>query len=116
MLYSKRSLTALLIGMLFGISIVTHGFASTSASVNMAIEAATTGMSSPDDGMNCGGKDIDKRAACFALCATAIAILVDPAPLPVVAVWQQLTAGAVRDLPTRNNPPDPYPPRPSVLS
>ena len=114
MIRYKRSWTAFLIAMLFGISGVGHGFAATSASVKMA--AATADMSSPDDGMDCGGKEVDKRAACFALCATAVAILADPTPLPVIAAWQQVTAGVVRDLPIRNNPPDPYPPRPSVLS
>ncbi len=113
MLRCKRSLAALLIAVLFGISVVGHGFAATSMSMSMT--GAMPADMSADNSMDCDGKDV-RKPNCFALCAGAIAILPDPAPLPVAAMVQAVADAPARFLPSQDRSPEPYPPKPLILT
>jgi len=65
----------------------------------------------------CAGGDNDmSSAACSALCASALAILPSPAPLPAISGMRTAVLPTVRSPASHNDPPDPYPPKPAVLS
>ena len=83
----KRRLLCFLTALLFAISGVAQVYAAT-ASV-MQMPAAAMDNPSPDQDMGCGGNDKATHAACVAMCATAVAILSEPAAIP--------SAVAVRD-------------------
>jgi hypothetical protein len=109
-------LIALMTAMLFGLSIVGHGFAMSGAAMNpMTAGMSSTGMSSPDHAMDCDGDDGAKQVACFATCASVIGILGDAAPVPLAATSREMTAPAVLALADHGSPPDPYPPKTTVL-
>ena len=105
---------SLLTVMLFGLSIVGHGFAMTEAVLKMSAAAAATTMEmpSPDHAMDCGD-DVDKgaRAACVAACASAIAILCEPVQMPIFAAMQDMAADVDLPFSGRGIPPEPYPPK-----
>jgi hypothetical protein len=111
MVRCKRSLTAFVIAMLFGMSVVGHGFAATSMSMSMA--GAMPADMSADNSMDCDGKDI-RKPDCFALCA--IAILPDSARLPIAAIVQAVADAPARSLPSQDRSPDPYPPKPLTVT
>ena len=110
-------LIALMTAMLFGLSIVGHGFAMSGAAMNPMTAAAdmSTGMSSPDHSMDCDGDDGAKQVACFATCASVIGILWDAAPVPLSPTSGEMTAHAVLRLAEHGSPPDPHPPKTIVL-
>ena len=110
-------LIALMTAMLFGLSIVGHGFAMSGAAMNpmTAASMSSTGMSSPDHAMDCDGNDGAKQVACFATCASVIGILWDSAPVPLAATSGEMTAPAVLPLADHGSPPDPHPPKTTVL-
>jgi hypothetical protein len=110
--FFNRRRIALVTAMLFGISVAAHGFAASHVGMNATTVAASDMPSDPDSG--CSGDGIG--LACFALCASAVAILPDPAELPNVMSAARPVSAAEWPVPSRNNPPDPAPPRPIVLS
>lgn len=107
---------ALVTALLFSLSVAGHGFMMTEMSVKLAAATAATDM--PADEMCAGCKDdgVGMVIACFAACTSTVAILSDPAPLPIVAAKRETLSAALRLLPGRNGPPDPYPPKPFALS
>jgi hypothetical protein len=110
----NRRFIALVTAMLFGISVGAHGFAATHGSMKAmdAVAANDTQAPSPDSG--CGGND-SGGVACFALCASAVAILPDPTPLPIVMAAARPTFVAEWPASSRDSPPEPAPPRTIVL-
>ena len=114
----RRRFVSLLTAMLFGLSIVGHGFAITAAVLKMSAAAAATTMEMPSPGhaMDCGD-DVDKgaHAACVAACASAVAILCEPIQMPIFAAMQDMTADVELPFSGRGIPPEPYPPKPVVL-
>ena len=111
----NRRFTALVTAMLFSISVAGHGFAASHANMKAmdAIAASDMQPSTPDHG--CGGND-GGGMACFALCASAVAVLPESATLPVTMAMPQPLLLAERFLPSRHIPPDPAPPRSIILS
>jgi hypothetical protein len=114
-----RRLFALLSAMLFSLSIVGHAFmlgdmgakAMTAASVELA---AQDGAMDCDKGVGCDDMK-DMQLACVAHCASIVAVLSDPAPMPVIATVRDVLAPAISLLAGRIMAPDPYPPKPVVL-
>ena len=65
----------------------------------------------------CGGGDHDmSAAACSAACAGALAVLPAPGSLPVPVILRMAALPVVSSLASHNDPPDPYPPRPAIVS
>src|SRR6266699_3688569 len=82
---------------------VTHAFAGSLHAEAASGSAAHAAPAHPCD--RCGGGDHDMSVpACSAVCAGAVAVLSTPA-LPVSSPPS-----------SHNDPPDPYPPRPAILS
>lgn len=112
----RRPIVALLTAMLFSLSVAGHGFMMTDMSVKLAAATAVTDM--PADEMCAGCKEdgMGMGIACFAACTSTVAILSDSVPLPIFAATRDISAAAMRLLPGRDGPPDPYPPKPFALS
>ena len=111
----RRHVVSLLTAMLFGISVVAHGFVMTEAGLKMSAATATMEMPSADHAMDCGGDEKTAHVACIATCAGVYAILCEPVPTPIVVTMQDLTAGVELPFSGRGIPPEPYPPKPVVL-
>jgi hypothetical protein len=115
-LASPGRFARILIAVLFGLSMVAHGFAVSRATAKMMVADTSMDMTSmdmgaPDHPMDCGGKDIGAKTACFAMCASAVAILCDPTRAPVISAMREL---AIRpEVPSlgRGIPPEPHPPK-----
>lgn len=99
------------------LGLVAHSVAAAQMDAKMMTAAAAGEMSPSSGGCDgCGGGDGGMPAiGCFALCGGTVAVLPIVAPLKTVAV-EQPSPVAVRSDPGRVGPPDPYPPRSSVLS
>jgi hypothetical protein len=111
----NRRFTALATAMLFSISVATHGFAASHAGMTAMDAVATNDMQPPSSDSGCGGND-DGGVACFALCASAVAILPESATLPVTMAMLQPLLLAERFMASRDSPPEPAPPRSVILS
>jgi len=111
----NRRFTALVTAMLFAISVAGHGFAASHANMKAmdVMAASDTQPSTPDHG--CGGND-GGGMACFALCASAVAVLPESATLPVTMAMPQPLSNAEGFIASHDIPPDPAPPRSIVLS
>ncbi len=65
----------------------------------------------------CGGRDHDMSIpACSAVCAGAVAVLSTPAQPASVEIMRMGALPIVSSPTSHNDPPDPYPPRPAILS
>jgi hypothetical protein len=111
----NRRFTALVTAILFAVSVAGHGFASSHAGMKAMESAAASDMQSPITDSGCGGNEGDGMA-CFALCASAVAVLPESAALPITITVTQPLSLAELPLLSRDNPPDPAPPRSIVLS
>jgi hypothetical protein len=118
--------------MLFMLSVVSSGFmlGAMAASMSMAADSAAmtadSEMSAHDADMAAqdGAGDCEKNTAChhdrgmpmacFAHCASTVAVLSDAIRLPAVAVTRTLVASAVSIAASHHGPPEPYPPKPFV--
>ena len=67
-----------------------HAYGMTDAAMKMPSAAMES--SAPDHSMDCGGNDKAAHAACVAMCATAVAILSEPAAIPFVVAMQKIVA------------------------
>jgi hypothetical protein len=111
--HAKRRLLCLLIALLFALSGVAQVYAATASLMQMPSATMDGSVSDhgPDHGMGCDGNDKATHAACVAMCATAIAILSEPAALPLVVAMHDLHA-APDALPSSHGfPPEPPPPK-----
>jgi hypothetical protein len=99
------------------LGLVAHGVAAAQMDAKMMTAAAAGEMSPSSGGCDgCGSGDDGMSAiGCFALCGGTVAVLPSVAPLTFIAV-ERTTPRTVRSDPGRVGPPDPYPPRSSVLS
>lgn len=116
-----RRISAVLMALVLAIGLATHGLGGPDMIVKSAIAAASDVPMSSDMPMQgkCNGCAGDEKgfapAACSAFCCAVIA-------LPVVAVVldaipaETLSPMAGADAIGRTNPPDPYPPRATILS
>ena len=80
----------------------------------MAMSAAGMEDTSHDDGMggmDCGGKDKAAQAACIAMCATAVAIVSEPAAISFVVAAQDVESIPVTLPPGHGLSPEPPPPK-----
>jgi len=114
-----RRLFALLTAALFTLSIVGHGFMlggmgakiMTATGAEMASQAAAMDC---DKSPACDDTN-GMHLVCVAHCASLVAVLSDPAPLPAIATVREVLSLALTVPAGRNSPPDPYPPKPLVL-
>lgn len=116
-----RRITVVLLGLALVLGTVGHGMQAAAMGAKMAGSEASAGtmgsdMSGPDGCNACGDPDRKmSAAACAAVCATSLAILVRPAPAhEPVAVEASPTSSPLRIGLTF--PPDLSPPRPASLS
>jgi hypothetical protein len=111
----NRRFTALATAMLFSISVAAHGFAASHANMKAMDVMAASDMqpSTPDSG--CGGND-GGGMACFALCASTVAILPASVALPMTMAMPQPLSHAEQFMASRGSPPEPAPPRSIILS
>ena len=106
---ANRRWLCLFIALLFAISGVARVCAATTAMMQMPASAIEGSMPTHDD--DCDGKDRAAHIACLAMCATAMAILTDPAVI-VVATKIQDRRSASEDAPVSHHlSPDPPPPK-----
>jgi hypothetical protein len=115
-------LIGLATAMLFALSVVTTGFMFGAMAAKMSM-AAGAEISAHDSDMAAqdGAGDCEKNTAChhdrgmpmacFAHCASTVAVLSDALRLPAVAVARTLVASAVSIAASHHGPPDPYPPK-----
>jgi hypothetical protein len=108
-----RRISAVLLALALAVGLVTHGVRASDIGVKMALAAATD-MPMPGKCDGCGD-DQKAMAACSAYCGSVVAL---PA---MEAVFDAVPAGIFGHVaapsPTGHTiPPDPYPPRPAVLS
>ena len=104
---ANRRWLSVLTALLFAIGSIAHAYAMTDTAISMPSAA----MESSDHGMDCGGSDQAAHADCIAMCATAVAILSEPAAIPFVVAMQDIAIDP--DLPTsgRSPAPEPHPPK-----
>jgi hypothetical protein len=116
-----RRISALLVALVLAVGLVTHGFAGPDMVVKSAVTAAVDMPMSADMPMSgkCDGCAGDEKgvapAACSAFCSAVIAVpsvaaVFDAVPIDTLVP----SAGAV--VTGHSDPPDPYPPRPIILS
>jgi hypothetical protein len=116
-----RRISALLAALVLAVGLVTHGFAGPDIVVQSAATAAIDMPMSGDMPMpgKCDGCAGDEKgvapAACSAFCGAVIAApsvmaIFDAVPIETLAP----SAGAI--FTGHTDPPDPYPPRPTILS
>jgi hypothetical protein len=107
---ANRRWLYLFTALLFTISSVAHVYAMTDAAMKMPSTSMESSMS--DHGMDCGGGD-DKaaKAACIAMCATAVAILNEPAAIPLSVVMHNVVAAPELPPPSLGRSPEPHPPK-----
>jgi hypothetical protein len=110
-----RRLSAVLLAVALAVAGLTHGIRAPDMGLNMAMAAASE-MPVPDQCDGCGNDQKGMTsAACSAHCASAVA-------LPLISlVFDRMPAATVAPVPEPSatghaDPPDPYPPRPAVLS
>ena len=98
------------------LGLVAHSFAAAEMDAKMMTAAAASEMSlwGGCDGCN-GDGDGMLATGCFALCGGAAAVLPSFAPIKAANLEPAAPTAARSNL-GRRGPPDPYPPRPSVLS
>jgi hypothetical protein len=111
----NRRLTALATAMLFSFSVAAHGLTATHASMKVMDAVATNDMQPPPPDHGCGGND-GGGMACFALCASAVAVLPVLITLPMTMAMTQRHSHEELFMASRGSPPDPAPPRSVVLS
>jgi hypothetical protein len=70
---------------------------------------------SSDCDSGCGGNDTDMQTTCFAHCASTVGIVSEAIELTIRAAVYETPLPAVSSLSGRTGPPDPYPPKSSVL-
>lgn len=107
-----RRLSALCLALAFSVGLMAHGVQTSDMTVKMTAAAASD-MPMPSGCSDCDG-DHGVTAACFALCGGLLAVL----PLvPTVVAAVSLSTPAVQGIPVAGHygPPDPYPPRPTIL-
>ncbi len=93
-----------------------HGLAAHGVHATGAATQTTHGMpAGPCDGCRAGDKDMS-GGTCAALCASTLAVLPFAESLPVPIVLRTGALLPVRSPTSHNDPPDPYPPRPAILS
>ncbi|NBJ12750.1 hypothetical protein [Microvirga arsenatis] len=109
---SLHRLCALVLALTLAVGLATHGVKAAQMSAQMAAAAMSAPMPDGCDGCDQGG---DTMPACAALCAAMIAVL--PLPPDLVSV-AQAPAHPVLVLRATglSGPPDPFPPKPSILS
>jgi hypothetical protein len=116
-----RRISALLSALVLAVGLVAHGFTGPDMVVKSAVTAATDMPMSSDMPMSgkCDGCAGDEKgvapAACSAFCGAVIAApaaiaVFDAVPIDIL----RPSAGPVET--GHSNPPDPYPPRPTILS
>jgi hypothetical protein len=116
-----RRISALLSALVLAVGLVTHGFAGTDMVVKFSMTAAADMPKANDMPMSgkCDGCAGDEQgvapAACSAFCgaviaAPSVAAVFDAVPIGTLGP----SAGAI--VPGHADPPDPYPPRPTILS
>lgn len=105
--------------MLFGLSIVAHGFMAVDVKARMAasdvMDMSSTDMSKTGSGKDCGNNDGITKLACFAYCAGNFAVLPVLEQMPTEAAARLLNVPEFQSLLGRYGPPDPYPPKPTTL-
>ena len=111
-----RRLSALLLTLALAVGFAVHGVQAAHMSAKMA--AASMAAATPDTPMpdGCGGCDDDGKApaVCSAVCAGVVAVLpvlVTVRALDIAPRYSPVTDGGAG----LRGPPDPFPPRPSVL-
>jgi hypothetical protein len=96
-------------------SMVSSGMA---ADAGMTMAVLTPDMASHNAG-DCPPSDCstqsDKPMACFAYCAVVFGILSAPTLVPISAIGSELTASGAHPLTNLHGPPEPHPPKPSIL-
>lgn len=110
-----RRISALFLALALAVGLVTHGVQASAIGAKMAVAAASD-MPMPGKCDGCG--DVQKAmaaAACAAYCGAVIALPVAEAAF--AAVPAETLGYIVGPNPAGHTvPPDPYPPRPAVLS
>ncbi|MBM1170124.1 hypothetical protein [Microvirga arabica] len=109
---SLRRLCALVLALTLAVGLATHGVKAAQMSAQMAAAAMSAPMPDGCDGCD---QDGDTMPACAALCAAMIAVL--PLPPDLVSVARAPAHPAlVLQATGLRGPPDPFPPKPSILS
>src|ERR671918_1630230 len=104
---ARRRLFCLFAALMFAIGSVGHSYAATEALMKMPAAAMDDSMS--DHGMDCGGGgDKAARADCVAMCATSVAILSEPATVPVAVGLHAVESAAELAPPQRGLLPEPH--------
>ncbi|MGH6945559.1 MAG: hypothetical protein ACREH6_15250 [Geminicoccaceae bacterium] len=95
----------------------TQRMAAADMSANMAAVAAASDTSPSHACSDCNNAAHHEMpsTACFAFCNGSVAVLPAPVPLEVGAA-QRAIPRTIPSVLERNAPPEPYPPRPAVLS
>ena len=107
-----RRLCAVFLALTLAVGVSTHGVHASDMGVKMVAAASDMPMSGKCD---CGGNDKMSVASCSSQCAGIPAIQAPSLALGIVLVggYADIAAPSVTG---HTRPPDPYPPRPTVLS
>jgi hypothetical protein len=112
--WKVRRIFALLLAVTFIVAGAVNGVQATDMSVRMTVSA--TDMPMPDGCNGCPGGDHGiSSTACFMLCGGVMAVLPSVPPVVAVTVVASPAAQAVV-VAGLHGPPDPYPPRPTILN
>jgi hypothetical protein len=118
--WNIRRVLAVLLAAMLVVAGTVHGVHATDMSIKMAATAkmttATGDVPMPGGCNGCGGDDHGmSAAACFAVCGGAIAIL-PSVPLVAAVTLVSLPAAQAVSVAGLHGPPEPYPPRPTILT
>ena len=106
---ANRRLLCLFIALLFAISGVARAYAATAAMTEMPASAIEGSM--PNHDADCDGKDRAAHVACLAMCATAVAILSEPAVVVLTAKIQDPRSASEAPPVGHRLSPEPPPPK-----
>jgi hypothetical protein len=111
--WKVRRIAALLLALALAVGGTLNVVQAADMSAKMAV--SETSMPMPNGCNGCGGDDQGMTPGCFALCGTMVAVL--PAvPLVAAGTLVSSTATGTTAIAGLHGPPDPYPPRPAILS
>ena len=108
-----RHLSALFLALALVVGGVTHGVHASDMAVKMATAPASE-MPMPSGCNGCSDDNHGMPLACFAFCGGVVAVL-PVVPTVAAAVSVCPPAASALSIAGHHGPPDPYPPRPTIL-
>ena len=116
MLERFRHLIALFLALALVVAGTIQVVQASDMAVKMSAGPTANEMPMPDGCGGCGGSDDGAPMTCFAACSSTITAILTSTPLVAFVALVSPTVPFGAAITGLHGPPDPYPPRPSILS